>query len=97
MSAAGRRSSGDLLGSRPDVPSSLSDIYSGFYLLDRDGMSGRATLGSMRDLLDEMQVMSRLERVQIIRIWKGMDYAQSRVQRLEREQRSPQQQRRRRR
>ena len=79
MAAEGLRTSGDLFHSRPDVPTSLSDIYSSFYLLDREGMSGRVTLSSMRAMLDEMEITNRYERMQMIRIWKAMDSAQHSV------------------
>ena len=64
MKAAARdvHSISDLVRRRHDIPSHLADIYEAFYLLDRDGMSGRATVGSMRDLLDEMEVSDRSER-----------------------------------
>jgi hypothetical protein len=81
MAAEGLRTSGDLLHSQPDVPTSLSDIYSIFYLLDREGMSGRVTVESMRAMLDEMEIDDRYERMQLIRIWRGMDTAQQAIYR----------------
>ena len=71
--ARGVHSVSDLIRRRHDIPSHLLDVYEAFYLLDRDGMSGRATVGSMRDLLDEMEVGDRSDRMTIIRIWRGMD------------------------
>ena len=67
------RTVGDLRGRRPEVPSCLVDIYEAFYLLDRDGMSGRVQLSSMREMLALLEIGERAEQMAVIRIWRRMD------------------------
>lgn len=83
MAKIGRKTVGDLRGRKPSIPSYLFDVYDTFYLLDRDGMSGRAQVGSMRAMLDEIGIEDRVSRLAIIRIWRAMDNEQHRVEKEE--------------
>ena len=67
---------GDLRGKRPEVSAYLQDIYDAFYLLDRDGWTGRVRLDSMREMLAEMEVANRADRLRILSIWRQMDAEQ---------------------
>lgn len=67
------RTVGNLRGRRPEVPSFLSDIYEAFYLLDRDGISGRVQLSSMRLMLEMLSIEERAEQFLVMRIWRQMD------------------------
>lgn len=73
LKRAGIKTVGNLVNAKPEVPSYLADIYDRFYLLDRDGMSGRVTVGSMREILDELEIRDRAVRLRIIQLWRAMD------------------------
>jgi len=74
---SGIQTVGDLVNTKPGIPSYLVDIYDAFYLLDRDGMSGRTLVGSMRSVLDEIGITDRATRLRIIKAWRVMDSEQT--------------------
>ena len=67
------KTTGDLLGRMPEVPSCAADLYAGFWEIDREGMTGSPTMAGMRAVLDELGVSDRLLRRRIRQLWAQME------------------------